>query len=174
MPALSEIELLAVDVFLAAPKRLDGPPPAWMPTKRPNDVTANWNVIDALGVTAAHLRFRLSKLAPEYPSVSLIFRNNPIWRVDLCPTEQRKTNPPWASLLGLPAFFFGSHCHTWADNRAHIGVTGAWKLDAHRPVEASLRRVSQMLPWIADRTRIQLESSQRSFDAPLKSELFEE
>jgi hypothetical protein len=174
MPALSESELLAVDAFLAGPKRLEGAAPAWVKSERPNDVTANWNIIDQLGVVAGHLRFRLSKLAPDYPSVSMIFRQNSIWRVDLCPPELKKLNPPWATEVGLPPFFFGSHCHRWTDNRKHVGETGVWNLDARRPVEKSLRRVRQMLPWFADATGIQLESSQRDFDAPLRSELFEE
>jgi hypothetical protein len=173
MAVISEIELQAVDEFLVAPKRLEGDPPQWLQSQRPDDVLANWNIVDHLGVVSGQMRFRLSKLAPEYPSVSLIFRGNAVWRVDLCPPDVQKFNPPWAIALRLPASFNGSHCHTWADNRDHIGRTGIWKLDARRPVEIALRRVRQMLPWIADRVGIELTAAQRQFDAPPRSDLFE-
>jgi hypothetical protein len=83
-------------------------------------------------------------------------------------------NPPWATSLGLPAFLHGSHSHEWQYNRAHIGRTGIWELPARKPVEPGLRRVKQMLPWIADHTGVTLEAEQRAFDSPPKTTLFEE
>lgn len=173
MPAISDIELHAVDTFLAAPKRLEGGPPEWRQNERPDDMTANWNVVDDMDVVSAQLRFRLSRLAREYPSVSLIFRGNCIWRLDLCRPTQMKFNPPWATKLGLPPSFLGSHCHTWADNRDHVAMSGVWNLAARRPVEPALRRVEQMLPWFAGQVGIQLEAEQRRFDAPPIASLFE-
>lgn len=173
MAAISNIELQAVDAFLTATKRLEGGPPEWRQAERLDDMTANWNVLDQMDVTSAQLRFRLSRRAREYPSVSLIFRGNSIWRLDLCPPDIMKFNPPWAAELGLPAAFSGSHCHTWADNRHYVSRSGTWKLAAHRPVEPALRRVEQMLPWFAERVGIQLEAEQRRFDAPPITSLFE-
>ena len=173
MAAASDDDLRAVDTFLAGAKRLEGGLPEWVASERPDDVTANWNIVDDLDIVRGSLRFRLSRLAVDFPSVSLIFRQNCVWRVDLVPPGNLKRNPPWASEFGLPASFRGSHCHAWADNRAYIGRAGWVGLPAHRPVEPALRRVRQMLPWIADHVGIQLTPEQRTFDAPARAQLFE-
>ena len=173
MAALSAFELQSIDDFLASSKRLDGAPPPWVKTERAHDFQATWNVIDHQGATSAYLRFRLSSLAPEFPSVTLVYRGNGISRLDLCSPALRKYNPLWAEQLGLPGTFQGSHCHGWTHNRDHVGRTGLWKLDAKEPVGPSLRRVPQMLPWFTHKVGIRLTPEQRQFDAPEKTDLFE-
>lgn len=158
-----------VDEFLAGDKWLEAPP-TWQQSSRAGELEAIWNIGDSLGVRA-HLRFRVSQSEPALPSLSLIFRRNPVMRLDIEAPTTCHSNPPWAAQLGLPGIVCGSHFHSWDDNRDHILNTGLWVLPARRPVEPGLRRVPQMLPWIADRIGIELSHDDRDFDLPPKEQL---
>ena len=160
------------DKFLAEPKALVGDPPSWEASTRDYEYQAVWLVSDDLGAVKASLRFRVPKINWEYPSLSLVFANQQVYRVDIQPASKCEPNPPWASKLSLPPRVCGSHVHRWEDNRQHILDTGLWSLPARRPVEVSLRRIEQMLPWLCDQTLISLRPDQRNFDIPSKNDLF--
>jgi hypothetical protein len=159
-----------VDDFLAGDKSLEAAIPLWQKSARPGELEAIWNILDPLGVRS-HLRFRISETEPTLPSVSLIFRRNPIMRLDIEGPSICHSNPPWAATLKLPPEVCGSHFHSWEDNRNHILNTGLWELPARRAVEPRLRRVPQMLPWIAAQVGIDLTHDQRSFDLPPREQL---
>ena len=170
MSTAHAFDISQVDDFLASEKALEDAMPIWQSSSRPGELHAIWNISDPLGVRA-HLRFRISETEPTLPSVSLIFRRNAVARLDIEDPTVSHSNPPWAAQLGLPAEVSGSHFHSWEDNRDHILNTGLWELPARRPVEAALRRVPQMLPWIADRLGITITHEQRAFDLPPKEQL---
>ena len=173
MAAISDSDLAEVDRFLESKKRLADAIPVWGPSPRPGEMQAVWSIIDDLGVVRANLRFRLSVTSREQPSVSVIFRGNSVTRLDIVPIKVCEDNPPWAARIGLPAKVCGSHCHTWRDNRWHIERSGIWEMPCRRPVESALRRIPQMLPWIAEAAGVELSPEQRLFDIPPKTELFE-
>lgn len=171
--AVTQETLEEVDEFLQGAKWLEDDIPDWKHGVRPGQWDAVWNIEEKHGVSRAHMRFRISSQTPGYPSVSVIFRMNPVWRVDLKPEKDCEPNPPWAAGLGLPAEVCGNHSHEWVDNREHIRQSKEWDLPCRRPVEPQMRRVPQMLFWLADRIGIELTSDQRNFDAPPRADLFE-
>jgi len=171
---ITEADVADVDRFLAEQKVLSIPVPSWTPSNRPNELQAIWPIEDDIGIRRGELRFRVHRLRTDSPSVSVIFRGNSIARLDVVPLGECKMNPPWAYILGLPPEACGPHIHSWADNREHVQRSQVWELPARRPVEHGLRRVPQMLPWIADSAGISLTPEQRDFVAPGRTELFDE
>jgi hypothetical protein len=103
MAALSEGEAAEIDAFLREEKRLDGPHPIWHEASRPGEMSAVWDVQDSLDITRAALRLRCSLETLAWPSVSLVFHRNAIWRIDLVPVHESKPNPLGAAALKLPA-----------------------------------------------------------------------
>ena len=170
--ALSPAEAAEIDAFLAEEKRLDGIP-IWRESSWPGEMDAVWNIQDSLGITRATLRFRCPRAARAWPSISLIFRASPIWRIDLVAPDAWKPNPPGASSLSLPAIVRGSHSHTWHDNRAHLLSQDQWSLPYRRPLPAAIRRLPQAIASLADDVNLTLDPAQRGFDVPPQADLFE-
>jgi hypothetical protein len=170
---ITEADLADVDRFLGETKVLAAPIPQWTPSTRPNELQAVWAIEDDIGIRRGELRFRVPTLRTDSPSVSVIFRGNSVARLDVVPLDECKMNPPWAHILGLPPEACGPHIHSWDDNREHVWRAQMWVLPARRPVEHGLRRVTQMLPWIADSVGISLTPQQRDFVAPGRTELFD-
>jgi hypothetical protein len=174
MPAvLREADAIEIDDFLAEEKHLVGTEPLWQDSSRESELSAVWNIQDSLGITKAHLRFRCPKAWRDWPSVSVIFRNYPIWRLDLVAPTICKHNPLGAHSLGLSAVVCGSHCHTWYDNRSHLLTQDLWVLPYRRPLDGPVRRLPQAIASLADAINLALESHQRGFDVPPQSDLFE-
>lgn len=174
MPAaLREVDAEEIDRFLAEEKHLDGTEPMWQEASRPGELSAVWNVRDSLGISRAHLRFRHPKAWRAGPSVSVIFRNQAIWRIDLVEPEACKFNPPGAERLGLPPVVYGSHCHTWPDNRAYLLSQDQWALPYRRPLDGPIRRLPQAIASLAGAINLVLEPHQRGFDVPPQADLFE-
>ncbi len=166
---LSDEMLREVGDFLAERKVLATPMPNWRRSARPPDWEASWPILDSLGIERAELRFRVR--AGGHPSVSLIFRGNAIWRMDLAPPSECKSNPPNAHQLGLLSRVCGPHEHNWSDNRAYVALNGYGRLPFRRGIVSPIRRVPQMLADFATRVGIELSWDQRQFDAPPQSEL---
>lgn len=162
-----------VDSFLADPKCLQGGHPEWRESSRKGELEAVWNIEDSLGISNAHLRFRLVPVDWGHPSISVIFRAQKVWRVDMAPQIKCKPNPLFARRLGLPAEVCGSHAHTWFDNRDHILNQDVWDIPARRPIAPQIRRIPQALADLADTINLTLAAEQRDFDRPAQGELFE-
>jgi hypothetical protein len=166
-----ERDVAEVDEFLAGPKRLVEDFVDWTESSRPGELMATWNIEDPLGIRS-HLRFRLNPLDPSTPSVSVVFRRNAVIRLDIDDPGIAHPNPLWASGLGLPPLVHGSHCHDWALNRDYVLRSRKWELPARAPIGPALRRVPQMLPWIADHIGLDpLTQEQRQFDIPPRGTL---
>jgi hypothetical protein len=170
--AIREAEAAEIDAFLAEDKSLEAVP-IWRGSSWPGELTAVWNIRDSLGIGRATLRFRCPRAARAWPSISLIFRGNPLWRIDLVASGVWKPNPPSAVSLGLPSEVRGSHSHTWHDNRAHLLSQDLWTLPYRRPLPVAIRRLPQAVASLADETKLLLEPEQRQFDVPPQTDLFE-
>jgi hypothetical protein len=102
------MDIEEIDAFVAEPKHLQGPLPQWRVSTRPGEYEATWNIEDSIGIVRAQLRFRCPKANRSCPSVSLVFRGSPIWRIDLELPDVWKLNPLDAQTIGLPARLQGS------------------------------------------------------------------
>ena len=165
------IDVDAIDAFLARPKFLDGPPPIWKLATRAWEHTAQWILNDDLGISVGKLRFKMPRESNASDSVIVIFRERPIWRIDLSSKSDCEPNPPDAAAYGLPAFVCGPHEHTWADNRTYIAETGASDLPYRRVLAPQIRKFNQILPYLGGSISLTITPEQRSFDNPAQSEL---
>jgi hypothetical protein len=162
-----------IDAFLAEAKTLIGTFPDWKKNEfRPDEYDNAWSVSDSLGIVRAQMRFRFSVVNRGFPSVSLIYRTQLVWRVDLVPSEECKFNPPTAHLLGLPPKVCGSHWHGWPDNRAYVEAHGFGQLPYRRPIPIQVRKLEQAVLSLADQISLQIAPEQRGFDVPPQSGLF--
>lgn len=167
MPTASRIaEVSQADAFLARAKRLQGQVPAWQPSSRKGEVEMVWNLEDAAGIVSGHLRFRAGREHRACPSISVVFRDNPLWRLDIEEPHVCHDNPPDAYQLNLPATVCGSHEHTWADNRAYVLNQHAWTIPYRRSILPQIRRLNQALPWLAEKINLSLQPEQRRVDLP--------
>jgi hypothetical protein len=165
-----QTEIDAVDAFLAAPKGLKGGHPQWAKNTR-GELEAIWIITEADGRERAQLRFCCSRPYRAYPSVSLIFRSNPVWRCDLVPATEGKLNPPGAFDFDLPSMVYGNHSHTWPDNRSHV-LNSAWELPFRRPMPPAIQKISQCYQALATDINLQLSPHQYGFEVPPMAELF--
>lgn len=174
MTAARDLELEAIDAFLAEKKTLQGPPPVWTPSVRAKELQAVWLVEDRLGIVRGRLQFRCWKSNRTNPSFTLLRGSNPIWRVDIEDTGRREFNPPWAHQVDCPPFVDGTHGHEWPDNKEHLrGMPPDWELPCRRQMPANLHKLDSCLAWFAQRINLELSPEQRGFDVPPQSELFE-
>ena len=171
MNAAMDAEIAVVNEFLDQPKKLRGLRPKWAKSGFSQEWAASWQIENDIGVVRAQLKFRCWPTRPSYPSLNLIMRQRPVWRIDLVPPDQQEANPIWAQRLELPGIVRGSHCHEWTDNREYIRQTGDWQLPARRPLPHNITTLEQLLPWFAERINLELGPDQRGFDVPPQAEL---
>jgi hypothetical protein len=164
-------DLDGVEAFLMVQKSLDGPPPIWRIGTWGGEYTAAWNVLDDLGAPVAQLRFTARQTNTSVSAMNLIYRGNPIWRVDIDEAAVCHDNPHDAHFLGLPPVVCGPHEHAWPINREHLISQDTWTLPYRRQV--GVRRLSQALPLLADQINLTLTPEQRNFDGPTRADLFD-
>ena len=165
-------EIADVDAFLAQPKVLMGPPPTWVGEGWRGNLQATWNVADVHGAAIATLRFTCGRFSNRSPTISLIFRNKPVWRIDIEDPPRPHPNPRWAGNFNLPPVVIGSHEHRWPYNRDHVAqIAPEWDLPARRPLHGPIKRLTAGLYAFAAEVNIALESDQRHFDVPPQSGL---
>ena len=161
---ITENELAAIDRFIAEPKILVSTLPDWKASSRPPDKEASWDIEDSIGIIKSHLRFRFTYI--DSPSISLIYRNWPIWRIDFALNSKCKPSPPDAYKLNLPSEVCGTHEHSWPDNRAYVSKNGFGSLPYRRPIPAQIRKLPQALADLTSKLGIELTYEQRLFDIP--------
>jgi hypothetical protein len=118
------MDIAEVDAFMADQKSLYGPLPTWQEGTRAGELSASWPILDSIGIARAELRFRSARQRLQFPSISVIYRQNLVGRVDIVDPTECKINPPGGAAMGLPASVCGSHCHSWADNRDYVHSNG--------------------------------------------------
>jgi hypothetical protein len=171
IPATRIADLDAVDAFLLMAKALDGPPPIWRVGSWGGEYTASWNVLDDTGSPVAQLRCTSRQANTSVAAMNLIYRGNPIWRVDVDDPSVCHDNPHNAYLQNLPPIVCGPHEHAWPINRDHLMTQDAWTLPYRRQV--AVRRLAQALPLLADQINLTLTPEQRTFDGPTRADLFD-
>jgi len=158
-----------VDRLVAASKALIGPPPEFGPTNFSRhgnyENCASWALADDLGIaTGAELIF-VARPRGEH-SVSLIWRQRKVCRLDIISYEECESNPYFARDMNLPHRVCGPHFHAWEHNRAPILAQDEWELPCRAPLPPQIRRFAQAWPWLADRVNIVLTSEERMFELP--------
>ncbi len=162
-----------IDAFLAEQKTLLGRLPEWKPNDfRPGEYENTWAIGDSLGIVRAGLRFRFAPDLRAYPSVSVVYRQQLIWRLDLAPPDECKFNPPTAADLGLPPKVCGSHWHGWPDNRAYVQSHGFGTMPFRRPIPVQVQKIEQAVHLLAGEIALQIAPDQRGFDVPAQKTLF--
>lgn len=162
----------AIDDFLVRTKYLKGNPPEWKKSNRLWEYSMQWPIVDDLGIEVGELRFKLPRGSNASDSVSVIYRNNPIWRIDLAAKDDCEPNPPDAAAFSLPPFVCGPHEHSWQDNRNFVAEVGFGELIYRRGIPPQIRRFEQILPWLAEKINLTLTHEQRRFDRPAQRDLF--
>lgn len=173
-PANRPVEVADIDALLSDPKKLRGRPPEWTPTGWRSNYQATWIVEDSAGAARATLRFTCRKGLVMNPSIAMVFRERLVWLLEFeePPLPQPHRNPPWAASLKLPAEIYGSHEHTWTDNRDHLlNYSTDWELPCRRSLNRKITKFPQALAAFAASVGIELESEQRLFDIPPQREL---
>ena len=168
-----QTELAEVDDFLASDKFLDERLPTWTGDLRPDEWTARWAIRDDIGVIRAgtELRFRSLRVRASQFSISVLYRGQPVYRLDMVDPTEAKLNPPDAYRFDLSARIVGSHIHAWIDNRTYILANGFGSLPYRRQIPISLRRVPHALMQIAQEINIHVTPQQASFDLPPQGDL---
>jgi hypothetical protein len=171
--AARQAEVSDVDAFLAEAKRVRGPMPDWVSSGWKTDLLAVWVVEDANGIAKAQVRCTCRRSRASYPTINLIYRGRPIWRLEIEDLPISHRNPPWAFKVGLAAVVNGSHEHTWQDNRDHVlGLASDWDIPCRRPLQPQIRRLPQGWVMFANSIGLSLDSAQRDFDIPPQKEMF--
>jgi hypothetical protein len=168
---VSATDVAAVDQFIANSKRLYGAQPEFGPSafqrRGIREWQAVWPIADDIGViTTGQLRFIARPM--ERHSISLLFNEQAVARLDFVTIAECESNPLWAEELGLPARVCGTHFHRWEHNRAHVLATGRWELPCREAVQPQVRRFAQGFPWLASQVNLVLNPDQRYFEPPIE------
>lgn len=164
--SVSEKQLEDVDSYLSSSdKELEWPQPEWVNTGR-DDYQCTWGIVEGSGIQRSYLKLRIPAASFENPSVGLIFRGNPIARLDRAKASSCEGNPPYATRLGLPYRVCGPHVHTWEHNRHHVAMSGLWELPARMPITDNMSRLNQMFFWFCDHISLKIPTDCRQLHLP--------
>jgi hypothetical protein len=170
---MTDLTTEEVDAFLAEYKTLRGYLPEWQ-QHRGWDWSSRWPVLDALEVQQAELVFAINPALTK-PTVTLILRRKPVYRVDIVPMDECKHNDFGAQRLGLPPIVCGPHVHAWADNREFVRENGFGELPYRRPVEVADTAFIRALEVASRDLNIHVTPSQRvQCEPPRQAVLFAE
>jgi hypothetical protein len=164
-------EIDEIDRFMAAEKHLYERAPEFGPSnfaqrrRSAAEYEAKWPIVDSLGVIGdGQLRIVSRPGLDDNVSISVIFKNISVSRLDLCPRTVCHPNPLIAITMGLPPTVCGSHFHAWEHNRDHILDTQQATLPFREELPAKIRRFDQAFPWMAEHINLVLTPGQRAFD----------
>lgn len=164
---LDQEEIYKINRFLESKqKTLEGLGPDWKVTPR-GDFQAIWSIVEENGLVRSHLRFRVSRNYVEFPSISLIFGDKNVSRVDLVEASACELNPIEAARLGLPSRVCGPHFHCWGDNRDIVQRTANWQnLPIRRPINDNITSLTQLFLWFCNEINITITSDSKKFVEP--------
>lgn len=165
-----DAELAAVDEWLAEAKTLSGSFPGWGRVYA-RDHTARWGIIDSIGVQSGELAFSVER-ALTHPSIAVIMNQKLVYRLDLAPEAECKTNHYLGRALGLEGTVCGSHFHRWVHNRDYVSKHGFGHLPIREATPKALKTLEQALAAICDAVNIELTSDQRDVRLPSQADLF--
>lgn len=165
-------EITQVDAFLARPKFLQGPPPEWAQGSRTREMQMIWNIEDDAGIVSGNLRLVWPRADGRKPSVSLVWRSDSIWRVDIEDPGVCHSNPHDAYLYDLPPDVCGSHSHSWPINRDYVlNTPHIWSLPYRCHIPVQVRKLDQAVHWLADQINLTLGPDQHIIEMPPQTDL---
>ncbi|MBW7921988.1 MAG: hypothetical protein H3C51_07795 [Rubellimicrobium sp.] len=162
------------DVFLAARKHLDGPQPVWRQNGQLDRLDASWPIHEESGISRAYLAFRVNRISSGAPSVSLIFRQKPLCRVDIMLPDEEDVNPLQAGALGLPGVVRGTHIHRWRNNRDYVLDVlppDEWEIPIKDEVSRATQTLSHAVAMICNECEIDFTPEQREVTVPARERL---
>lgn len=175
MSKLSKAELcLEVGGYLACRKWLYGPQPIWRQNGDINRLDADWLIEEEGGLFRGKLAFRLNRQSTDQPSISLVFREKMICRIDLKPPTESDGNPPFAMRLNLKGQVYGPHIHRWKHNKQYIlsrGPQDTWEIPIKEEISISTQSLGQIVAMICTENNIEFTSEQRDVTLPVKERL---
>ena len=157
------------DAFLAGIKKLEGYQPDWVKTGR--GWQFGWSISDGTGSIVGQLRFECD-LRLQCISISVIFASHSVTRLDVVPDHHWHENRYGAGALGLEPKIYGTHIHSWPDNRLWLSRNNTPELVFCRAVEYPTEDFSATFSMFADEINLTLEPGQRSVFLPRQGDLF--
>lgn len=164
-----------IELFLCATKNLAGPQPIWRENGTFNRVDGKWPIDEESGLSRAYLAFRVNRISTNQPSVSLIFQEKAVCRVDIKPIDEADGNPPQAVHLGLPGQVYGPHIHRWQHNRKYVIEAlppNEWGIPIKEGISATTQTLGHILAMICSQCDIGFTPEQRDLCLPNKETLF--
>lgn len=160
-----------MDLFIEEYKSLNGYMPPWVLAGHGREWSVRWGILDALGIQRGELCLT-ADLTLAHPTILALLQGRLIYRIDLVPPDERKSNPLGARRLGLPAEIVGSHTHPWVENKEFIRANGFKDLPYRKPIEALEVTFRQALVIAATDLNITVMSDQRDIRLPEQPQLF--
>ncbi len=164
------LEIAAVDEWLADLKTLSGPFPGWGRAYG-RDYKARWGIIDSIGIQSGELSITVDR-ALMRPSIAVVMNQKMVYRLDIVPESECKANLFSGVALGLQGTVCGPHFHTWKHNRDWVAKEGFGELPHREAAPKALKTLEQALAAISDDVNIELTSDQRDVRLPSQADLF--
>lgn len=140
-------------------KVLEGYQPQWGFQAGYRDYQLSWPILEE---DTQRIRSQLRIRVPEHDmnlcSISFIYRNCKVCRLDRDRDDVVKVNNPFGRRLGLPPEVSGLHIHAWEDNRQFILTTEKWDIPLRRPVTENLRDINAMFLWFCEHINVRIQS----------------
>lgn len=159
-----------VDAFISGYKTLDGLLPMWS-QQHGWDWESRWGILDVQHRQQAELVFSINSPLTK-PTISAIYRRKLIYRVDIVPKTEEKTNDYGAMALGLPAVVRGPHTHPWKEHREFVRLNGYGELPYRKPVDIVDVQFIRALEVVSQDLNIHVEPRQRDCEPPTQAALF--
>ncbi|RIX31581.1 hypothetical protein D3M59_00715 [Sphingomonas edaphi] len=107
-------------------------------------------------------------------SISVIYNQRPIFRLDVVPDNERKENPFAVRRYApsLPREVCGPHTHPWVEHREWVRAQGLGELPFRKPLVGSVTSFEHALDIVADAVNLTLAAGQRSVALPAQAGLF--
>lgn len=119
------------------------------------------------GISSAYVALE-ADASFAFISISVIYRGNPIYRLDIVPPDRDEGNIFSARKYAkhLPPEFSGSHTHTWEDHRLWIADHGLGELPFRRPLEPAPDSFARAFDHVAEAINLTLLSAHRPIELP--------
>ncbi len=161
---MGTLKVSEIDGFISGYKTLVGVLPSWN-NQYNRYLQTRWGIQDADGIERGELCFSC-RVDGNRPSISCMYQQNLIYRLDVAPEGECKNNSFMAIQSGLPHEVCGSHVHGWLENRGYIDKNGFSQLPNRRSIDGLVETFSDGLGWVAEDLNIHITPEQRDFDLP--------
>lgn len=165
---MSDAQVAEVDAYIEAYKAPDGVQPHWVAVRgRGRDWEATWPLVGTDGIASGYIKLESNARQTEI-GISVIFRGQPIFRIDIVPDDRSEGNPLSARKYAphLPAAFRGSHVHAWSDQRAWVREHGLGELPFRRPLAPVPANLDRAFELLSVEINLTLLSDQRGIEMP--------